>query len=434
MSRKWNVGNTETAGAIQELQSPKRTILTIRQVQITSLRGARKGASYELDKGRIRFGKADDNDVVIPDDTVSRHHFEIRRDIRGFLLRDLGSTNGTRLDGAVIREAYLRPGAIVTAGQAKLRFRIHSHAPQLFAHPAPEHGPLAARSELGRKLLSALERVSRLEIPVTLWGEPGTKKESLARWIHEKSEWATGPLQVVDARQPTAISARPGPKGAAELIRRVRGGSLLLVEPWELSPGAQARLGRALQQEAAGEASTRSCPTFRLMAATSRDLSMEARKGRFDAAFAKHLSSAQIWIPPLRERKEDVLPLANRALARERGELQEGPEAAGQPPPFLIDLMRNHSWPGNDAELEEFLAAWQRADRETRGDEAIPIPSFEETRSFGENKRRWIDRFEREYLGWLISRCGGNVSRASREAAMDRKHLNNLLKKHGLKK
>lgn len=409
-------------------------------MQITSLRGARKGTTYELDTERIRVGKADDNDVVIPDDTVSRHHFEIQRDIRGFLVRDLGSTNGTRVDGAVIREAYMRPGAIVTAGQAKIRFRLVEKTPALSPAKEPTLGPLAARATVTRKLLAAIEPISELHLPVTVAGEVGTGKRTVCRAIHQTSVLGDGPLVMSDESLQREGIDRAEDADPAGLVSEAQGGTLVVVEPWSLSARAQARLCKALERERNDvRQAERQARPFRLLATTTRDLSEEARQGRLDSSLAGYLLSARLRIPPLRERLEDGELFLERLFSAEIGKGEANQDPTGFLTPFLIDLVWNHGWPGNVAELEEFGRAWLKANRRIRGEGirgegSTLLGSFEENVSFRANKRRWVDRFEKSYLSWLISRCGGNVSQAAREAAMDRKHLNNLLRKHGLKR
>src|SRR5204862_161150 len=82
--------------------------------------GDQKGEQRVLDGDLLRIGKNPDNDLVLTDTTVSREHCEITRDPKGYLLRDLGSTNGTLLDGAEIREGYLTPGAVLSVGRIEL--------------------------------------------------------------------------------------------------------------------------------------------------------------------------------------------------------------------------------------------------------------------------------------------------------------------------
>lgn len=86
--------------------------------------GPDRGKEILVSGTKFRVGKSPDNDLVIVDETVSRYHFEVVQEDGGFLVRDVGSTNGTIVDGARIREAYLRSGATITAGRVRIQVRL----------------------------------------------------------------------------------------------------------------------------------------------------------------------------------------------------------------------------------------------------------------------------------------------------------------------
>ena len=89
--------------------------VNLRKCKLVVLKGSQRGTEHVISSDVIRVGKAEENDLTVSEETVSRVHFEIVRDAKGYLLRDLGSTNGTFLDGAEIREAYIRAGSVVAA-------------------------------------------------------------------------------------------------------------------------------------------------------------------------------------------------------------------------------------------------------------------------------------------------------------------------------
>jgi pSer/pThr/pTyr-binding forkhead associated (FHA) protein len=97
--------------------------------------GPNRGKEVLVTRERFRVGKSPDNDLVLVDETVSRHHFDIIQEEGGYLVRDMGSTNGTVVDGARIREAYLRSGATITAG----RIRIQTYLPIEHIESEPIH-------------------------------------------------------------------------------------------------------------------------------------------------------------------------------------------------------------------------------------------------------------------------------------------------------
>ena len=90
--------------------------VNLRRCKLVVIKGAQRGTEFVIAGDVFRVGKAAENDLVLGDETVSRVHFEIMRDAKGYLVRDLKSTNGTFLDGAEIREAYIRAGSVITVG------------------------------------------------------------------------------------------------------------------------------------------------------------------------------------------------------------------------------------------------------------------------------------------------------------------------------
>lgn len=106
--------------------------------------GPDRGKEILVTGNRFRCGKSPDNDLVIADETVSRYHFEVVEEESGYLVRDVGSTNGTIVDGARIREAYLRSGATVTAGRVRIQVRLPSERAKENGHQNPATIPFDA--------------------------------------------------------------------------------------------------------------------------------------------------------------------------------------------------------------------------------------------------------------------------------------------------
>src|SRR5689334_25306844 len=111
--------------------------LGVQQYHLVLVNTEGAGTKYALATDEVRIGKAPDNDVVIDHPTVSRNHLVVRRQGDRFLVEDLGSTNGTFIDGAQVREAYLRPGALLEVGDVKLRFQPKVAAVEI--DPTSEH-------------------------------------------------------------------------------------------------------------------------------------------------------------------------------------------------------------------------------------------------------------------------------------------------------
>jgi NtrC-family two-component system response regulator AlgB len=222
-----------------------------------------------------------------------------------------------------------------------------------------------SRSARVRQVLGILAKAATRDVSVLLRGENGTGKSVLARQLHALSSRSAKPFVVVNC--PTlsedllaselfghargaftgAVRDQPGRVEAAE------GGTLFLDEVGELPPSLQAKLLRFLQDrqfERVGENQTRSADV-RILAATNRDLEAEVKAGHFREDLLFRLNTIEIVVPPLRERREDILPLAHRFLAVFA--------EAGSPPlelsPETEASLASYDWPGNVRELRNAM-------------------------------------------------------------------------------
>ncbi len=217
-------------------------------------------------------------------------------------------------------------------------------------------------SQAGRRLLAMAQRVSPTRAPILITGETGTGKELMARYIHRFSASPDAPFVAVNcAAIPEqmlesilfghekgaftgAVSAQPGK------FELANGGTLLLDEIGELPLGLQAKLLRVLQEQRVERLGGRREIELnvRIIAATNRDLQQEVAEGRFRADLMFRLDVLPLHISPLRERKEDVLPLARRFISK------YAPQEAHDE--LLTEdacrALLQHDWPGNARELE----------------------------------------------------------------------------------
>ncbi len=407
---------------------------------------------FTLERTRIQIGKARESDVWLDHETVSRRHCEIRHERSGYLLRDLGSTNGTRLNGERVREAYLKPGCVLRIGT--LEFQVQLQAPS--ERPAPSEresfGDCVAVSEGMRSVFGVLERAAQSETNVLLTGETGTGKELLARAIHQESPRANGPFVIVDC------GAMVGSLFESELFGHVRGaftgasndyigaferangGTLFLDELGELPLALQPKLLRVVQDRRlrrVGDSIDRELD-IRIISATNRDLSLEVQRGKFREDLFFRLAVLAIGIPPLRERLEDI-PVLTKHLLRQI-------EEDGQPTPQLdrqaIAALGQHHWPGNVRELKNALVrAGLLAQMKSGGTLSFPSAPPRKTEGafdfapgvrYRDAKSYFEEKFERSFVAWILDLHDGNISAAARAADMDRKYLHKLAKKHGL--
>jgi len=301
---------------------------------------------------------------------------------------------------------------------------------------------LVAESAAMQAVLAAARQVAPTDATVLLLGESGTGKSQLARYVHYQGRRAAGPLvEVHCAALPEtllegelfghekgaftgATQRRAGQLAAAD------GGALFLDEIGEIPPATQVKLLRFLQERRfvpLGATEERRVDA-RVISATNRDLEAAVRAGAFREDFYYRLNVFAIRVPALRERREDVLPIAERFLA-----------ARGHDPAKLAADARQrllaHPWPGNVRELENALerALILAGDGDVRGEHVAAPPA--QVRAGGADAVLGpgfdLDAFERELILAALDRAGGNKSAAARILGISRRRLYSRLESLG---
>jgi DNA-binding NtrC family response regulator len=430
---------------------PDEIIFTRFRLQVTA--GPEPGASCESTGEEISIGSASQNQLVVKDRAVSRHHCSITATPAGFLLRDLGSTNGTSLGGHRVEAAYLEPGSVIKVGASQIRFELLGDEVREPLSESDRYSHVLGRSAAMRRIFAVLPRIAASDSTVLIEGETGTGKGLLAEVIHKKSARARGPFVVVDcsAIPPTLIEAElfGHAKGAftgaqsarAGAFEGAAGGTIFLDEIGELRLDMQPKLLRALEDRVIRRIGSLEPVRLdvRIVAATNRDLRREVNQSAFRADLYYRLNTVQLRVPPLRERKEDISLLASHFYA------QFARDDAAEPPPSLLADLLLHPWPGNVRELRgaveravlfgdptlwrESVLGAAEAPSPRGGEEAFAL---DPSRSFREAKELAVNRWERSFVQALIRAHGGNFSRAARAARMDRNHLRELLRRHGV--
>jgi two-component system response regulator AtoC len=302
-----------------------------------------------------------------------------------------------------------------------------------------------------RRVLARIPLLAASDATVLVTGETGTGKELAARAVHYHSRRKGKPFV------PVNCGALPDPllenelfghaKGAytdasapAEgLIAEADGGTLFLDEVDALSPSAQVKLLRFLQDRTyrtLGSAKSRAADV-RIVGATNEDLRALVRARRFREDLFYRLDVLALHMPPLRERIEDIPLLAQHFLGR-YGAQSERPKVGLAP--AAIRKLTAYAWPGNIRELEGAIhRAIVLGRSETLQPEDVDLPGMDVAPdpgggSFREAKARAVEQFERSYLIGVLTLHDGNVSRAAREAGKDRRAFQRLLRKHGLER
>ncbi len=419
-------------------------------MHVVVLSGAAKGTVRPLGE-KLRVGKAPDNDLVLPDDTVSRQHCVLSPAAGGVHVRDLESTNGTKVQGARVTEAIVQPGMVLKVGEVEVMLRPAARSVEVMPSDKTSFGGAIGQSLAMRAIFGVLERIAPTDATVLLEGETGAGKDVLARAICAESPRAARPFVIVDCGAVSyslieselfghergaftgAVAAR---QGAFELAD---GGTVFLDEIGELPLDVQPKLLRVLEtRELRRVGGNRTIKIdVRVIAATKRNLKREVEAGKFREDLYFRLAVVPVTVPPLRARREDIPLLVEHILKVSGGGLRVSPET--------LQSLVAHDWPGNVRELRNVIERsvyMARAVGETELNVvSLPMSAgsagdaahFEPGKSYRETRARYEADFERRYVKWLLARHGGNVSAAARDAKMDRKHLYDMAKKHGLR-
>jgi transcriptional regulator with AAA-type ATPase domain len=309
-------------------------------------------ALYGDDAGERVIGRDPSCAVELSGNDVSRRHAALRREASGGTsIADLGSRNGVRVNGRLVASAALAPGDVVRLGGW---IGVVTTRPGGLGEIAPGvwgGGALATA-------LAPLQRAAASDLPIVLEGETGTGKEMAAGALHRWSG-RTGPLVAVNcAALPEGLAEselfghRRGAFTGADraspgFFRSAEGGTLLLDEVSDLPLPLQAKLLRVLEQrEVQPLGETRPVPiNVRVVVAGQHSLMEAARAGRFRPDLLARLDGLTVRLPPLRERREDVVPLFAHLLA----DLSHG-----RAPAFdseVAERLSLHDWPFNVREL-----------------------------------------------------------------------------------
>ena len=434
------------------------TTLILSKCKLVVLDGDNKAKELTVDRGTISIGSHENADLRLVDETVSRQHAEIIKNRDGYLLKDLGSTNGTFVDSLRVKEIYLKSGSIIRAGKTKIKFMPQDEKIEIFPSKKESYAGIIGKSLELRKIYAILEKVAPTNVTTLITGETGTGKEMVAKALHANSKRHSKPFVVFDcsAVQENLIEselfghergsftgATSTRQGAFEMAN---GGSIFLDELGELSIDMQPKLLRALEQgevKRVGADSPRKVDV-RVIAATNRHLKEEVKKGNFREDLYYRVSVVQLHLPPLRKRMDDMIMLVdhfievNSRAGSERNHNIKGIDEEA------MQILRDYHWPGNVRELKNCL---DRAMSLCEEDIISPddLPEYIEEKSlvssspgirgdlpFKEAKEEWVERFEKSYLVDLLKSNNLNISKAAKQAGIDRKSVQRLLKKYGL--
>jgi len=422
--------------------------------------GADRGMSFELTgdpPGRVLLGQSPACRVRLADREVSRRHAALELEPTRLRITDLGSTNGTYVDGVSVVEAYLRGDEIVRVGSTALR--VHRGPPTAAPLPIEDRfGRVVGQSPELRALYPLFQMLAASSLPCVIEGETGTGKEVLAEALHEASPRASGPFVVFDctAVPPNLVESelfgheRGAFTGAVAARRGVfeqaHGGTLLIDEIGDLHVSLQPKLLRAIERSEVRRVGA-DRPTrvdVRVLAATRRDLDRAVQDGLFRDDLFHRLAIARVELPPLRRRRGDVAVLARHFWQ----------DLGGDPGRLTRDLLvrwEHDAWPGNVRQLRNAiarqlafgdappppLAGEAPASRSTSpspppsspaGAEAEAEDGFfarviEQNLPLPVARLQVVQAFEQQYIAAVLARYGGNVPKAAQASGLARRYF-----------
>jgi len=332
-----------------------------------------------------------------------------------------------------------------TLKAAEQKLRAHRRALVRVAPGVDEPMGIVARSSGMRQVVDLARRVAKVDSTVLITGESGSGKERIARLVHDQSTRAAGAFIAVNCGAITetlleselfghargaftgATVSRPG------LFEAANGGTLLLDEVGEVSPGMQVKLLRALQEREirrVGENTSRHVDV-RVVAATNRDLAHGVAGGAFRQDLYYRLKVVELHVPALRERRDDILPLARVLLADAALRMKRKISSLT---PAAADQLLRYEWPGNVRELENAmeravaLAAGSRVELDDLPEEirhAFPTPVA--TRG----TVRPLDEVEKDYILAALELNGGNQTHTAAQLHIGTATLYRKLKGYG---
>jgi len=400
----------------------------------------------------LTIGRASRCDVVIDSGSVSRHHanLAVNSDI---VIEDAGSSNGTFVDGAKLsphQPVQLTVGVPFLIGAVTL----------MVQNRAGSRRETAARSSVLAALEQSASRISLGRLSVLVVGETGVGKERFAERIHEMSPRRTASFIRINC---SAISE---PVLEAELfgneltnkpgmLELADGGTAFLSDVDQLPQTLQHKLLRAIEDASVRRVgATRARPIdVRYVASTSKDLASEIDDGRFRRDLYFRLAGATFSIPPLRDRRDEILPLADQFVISASAPLGRSFAVSEDAKQWLTD----HDWPGNIRELRNaceravLLATGALIERHhlttiddpakrppnqrLRSSATIPPPPGIRAPSAADmptQVRATVAELEKQRILEALERCAGNQTRAAEMLGISRRTLINRLDEYGI--
>ena len=325
--------------------------------------------------------------------------------------------------------------------------RLNVQRPGDFSNSEDNDETFVAQSKVMRHILEQVAHIAQGRAPVLLCGEPGVGKERLAERIHTSSPRNDVPMMVCHCgaipperllcelcgyQKGAFLGAMQTQKG---LFEQANTGTIFLDAVETLTPAAQEALLRLVKEHRVlRQGGTDTVPAdVRVIAATSASLEALVEQGRFSRELYERLNACALYIPPLRERREDIVPLVEHLLKRISGNSEDQIKRISFP---ALELLTRYFWPGNISELTSSLqrAAQYCEDQVIRAGDLPPSLQTAESSATeaGLSLGDAVTRFEKEMLVDALIKAGGNMLKAARDLKSSYRIVNYKVKKYGI--
>jgi len=434
----------ESSGGTRPVRVAGRdaTEVAIARFTISVAAGPDAGHEALLGSTSVHVGTDAGCDLVLTDPTVSARHAMLTLTPEGVLVEDLGSRNGTLVDGTRVRSAFVGETAVLKLGDTALRVTPVQTRFVVLPDEDTTFCGLVARSRAMRDVFALVRQLARTDLPVAITGETGTGKELVARALHQAGPRRDRRFLVLDcgAILPELLRSElfGHEKGAFTgadrqvkgILEEAAGGTVFLDEVGEIDLSVQPNLLRALEtREVCRVGSRAPVPVeFRVVSATNRDLRRRAREGEFRADLFYRLSCVTIRLPALRERPDDLPLLAQHFLtqcAERHG------AAAPEVPGGVLERLAAYAWPGNLRELRNAMEAlWALSEgRPLRESQVAQVlPPAEPEPPAGD-----LEAAERGVIADALAATGWNRKAAAKRLGIAPNTLLERIRRYGLK-
>ncbi len=451
-SPQWNYDETYVSKAGGEgtqliNSSLDQGILHSDRIQLKISEPCKPVRMYPIQQEVTTLGKAPSCDVALTDSFASDVHCKIL--VRGnrILLFDLNSTNGSLINGVRVREADLEEGQEIQIGKTKIGIELVAEDRKIEPIEADAFGPIIGQSIPMREMYHVIQQIAPTDATVCILGETGSGKELVARSIHDVSTRSMKPWIALNCgaisrelieselfghEKGAFTGAHQQRKGAFE---QAHGGTLFLDEVGELSLNLQPALLRVLEtgrfRRVGGNQEI--SVDVRVICATHRDLAQKVKEGLFREDLFFRLYVFPIYLPALRELREDILLIANhflKTMAPRGRKIQLSSEAAH----YLESL----EWRGNVRELKNVI---QRALVLAKSDvleiSDLTSPGFSSSRSqtpasFPFSNSSNLENLQKEIILRELRSNEGNRSAAAKALGIAKSTLYEKIKKYGI--